>query len=423
MLIATAIGMSDIQMITKMDQGGVNPSQLKPSTEENPNQQGGIFNIMLVNMMDKGSTDDSVTSETANNQLNVDNVLVVNYLGLLGLTSSLVQPKGQGNGTGNLPKVNQQTVNPNETAANATNLIQLDISSLLQLNGQSNSIQSNEQTVNLQGAATNEMKLIQEQIAALVGKSGQASKEPSAQAPDNKDALSKLLSSNKGNQSEGLFNKKMALNENSQNGVEIKELLLNNTLASVIKADSDSFLGSSKEGQTGMNRLESNNSQTSSLPNMHPIGEHTPKVSLTAGNAPEVRMQKLLNINDTIFSVLRKSDNSIEIRVEPDGIGKLDIGLSVDKGVIHAQISATEPAGKELIEKNLRQILDTLAKEGISVGGFSVSLKDKRGEFFKDEKNVRYGDTSEGVAVEETASNKPNSVANYGNNGKINIFA
>ncbi len=94
----------------------------------------------------------------------------------------------------------------------------------------------------------------------------------------------------------------------------------------------------------------------------------------------EAAAPKVLNINDQTFVITKKSDTSIEVTLKPDGMGKLDIGVNLEKGVITAQINAADPAGKELIEKNLQSILNALEKEGLNIGGFSVSLKEKGGE-------------------------------------------
>ncbi|MEW6569719.1 MAG: flagellar hook-length control protein FliK [Nitrospirota bacterium] len=92
---------------------------------------------------------------------------------------------------------------------------------------------------------------------------------------------------------------------------------------------------------------------------------------------------EVINMDEKTFVIKHKSDASIEVILEPEGMGKLDIELTLDRGVINAQISAAETIGKEFLEKNLPHILSALIDEGISVGNFSVFLKDK-GEEMKD---------------------------------------
>lgn len=79
--------------------------------------------------------------------------------------------------------------------------------------------------------------------------------------------------------------------------------------------------------------------------------------------------------NDGLFTVIRQDQKTIEVRIEPDGLGKMDIRLSMDKGHISAHINASESIGKEVIEGNLRNIVSKLAGDGINVGSLSVSLR------------------------------------------------
>ena len=80
----------------------------------------------------------------------------------------------------------------------------------------------------------------------------------------------------------------------------------------------------------------------------------------------------------------KKGDASIEVSLEPDGLGKIDIELVLDKGVINGQINASETIGKEMIERNLDSIMRVLINEGLQVGSFSVSLHNNRGAMHDD---------------------------------------
>lgn len=80
----------------------------------------------------------------------------------------------------------------------------------------------------------------------------------------------------------------------------------------------------------------------------------------------------------------KKGDASIEVSLEPDGLGKIDIELVLDKGVINGQINASETIGKEMMERNLDSIMRVLINEGLQVGSFSVSLHNNRGAMHDD---------------------------------------
>ncbi|MBI5635211.1 MAG: flagellar hook-length control protein FliK [Nitrospirae bacterium] len=88
-----------------------------------------------------------------------------------------------------------------------------------------------------------------------------------------------------------------------------------------------------------------------------------------------------MHIEGNRLVITRLDGTSLQISLQPEGLGKLDIGLLLDKGVVNAQIQASSVAGKELIEKHMADIVNALAQEGIAIGGFSVSLKDDRNNF------------------------------------------
>ncbi len=104
------------------------------------------------------------------------------------------------------------------------------------------------------------------------------------------------------------------------------------------------------------------------------------------------------------FVVTKQADNSIEVRIEPEGLGKMDIKLYMDKGHLNAHINASEPAAKEVIEGHLGDIASKLSSEGINVGSFSVSLRNRRNggqqNSFSDGRG-RSDSETEGIKVEQ----------------------
>ncbi len=70
----------------------------------------------------------------------------------------------------------------------------------------------------------------------------------------------------------------------------------------------------------------------------------------------------------------------MEVTLSPPGVGKLEIEIVLDKGVVNATITAADPAGREAIERSLPQIVQALADEGMAIGGFTVSLKQQGNE-------------------------------------------
>ncbi|WP_420265009.1 flagellar hook-length control protein FliK [Candidatus Magnetominusculus dajiuhuensis] len=141
------------------------------------------------------------------------------------------------------------------------------------------------------------------------------------------------------------------------------------------------------------------------------------------GEKLAVGASKTIELNGSKFTIMRKGDTSIEVKLEPDGMGKLDLHVNVEKGVLTANISASDSSAKGVIEKNLHDIVGALTKEGLTVGGFTVSLKDRGGNF-KEGKNENSANKSQ----KEQRQIQPVAITGYVKTGyKINdgisIFA
>ncbi|MBI4688636.1 MAG: flagellar hook-length control protein FliK [Nitrospirae bacterium] len=115
------------------------------------------------------------------------------------------------------------------------------------------------------------------------------------------------------------------------------------------------------------------------------------------------------------FVITKKTDTTLEVSIEPEGIGKVEIELSLDKGVVNANINVSDVPGKEAIERNINNLLNALLKEGITIGGFSVSLRERRQEIAKDDR------AAEDISGEVTAKNMQQGYSPKGEN-IINIF-
>jgi molybdopterin converting factor small subunit len=122
------------------------------------------------------------------------------------------------------------------------------------------------------------------------------------------------------------------------------------------------------------------------------------------------------DIYDNTLIITKENNKSIELVLEPDGIGKLDIELTQKKGVINAQFNVAETIGKELLDKNLNYILHYLTAEGIAIGNFSVSLNNRK---YRDkiERNI-----SDGGTRYEKITDKIDRLISHNINGNISIF-
>jgi len=141
--------------------------------------------------------------------------------------------------------------------------------------------------------------------------------------------------------------------------------------------------------------------ETGGMKNEHPqetrgTGE---TVSLNDGanngmSGPRAVHQKpeVAQVTQTIrepFVITKKDDNSIEVTLRPEGMGKLQIHLSLNGVTVHAKVAASETVGRDFIDRNIQNIMNTLAEEGIKIGSFSVHLRDRRDETASDDRDVK----------------------------------
>ncbi len=84
--------------------------------------------------------------------------------------------------------------------------------------------------------------------------------------------------------------------------------------------------------------------------------------------------------NDVIDRIIyvAKGNNRIGVTVENETVGKLNINLSLNKGIVNVHINAADNATREFVQNNIQHIVDSLSKNGVSVGGFSVGLRNHK---------------------------------------------
>ncbi|KAF0121064.1 MAG: Uncharacterized protein FD151_1403 [bacterium] len=114
--------------------------------------------------------------------------------------------------------------------------------------------------------------------------------------------------------------------------------------------------------------------------NIFPNFDNTANANNVKFVQPIKESPESIYIPGNAFIITRKDDASIDVFLGTKSLGKLHIELTLDKGMINAHINVSDTIGKELIVNNLHNILNTLNNEGLNVGSFSVSLKDKRNE-------------------------------------------
>jgi flagellar hook-length control protein FliK len=95
-----------------------------------------------------------------------------------------------------------------------------------------------------------------------------------------------------------------------------------------------------------------------------------------------------INKSDIINQVVKKADILISdshqemmMKLEPESLGKLNLKIVVEKGLITAKFMAESQQVKEVLESSFNQLKDALQEKGIVVQSFSVSVGQQGGGF------------------------------------------
>lgn len=126
----------------------------------------------------------------------------------------------------------------------------------------------------------------------------------------------------------------------------------------------------------------------------------------------EQKVPEVLHVSKA--ELLRGDVTSLKVSLAPEGIGELDIELVLNKGMVNGHIHAAEGTGKAAIERNLQHMVDALIKDGINLGGVSVSLRERR------EETITLSDGE--CAGHAPALKQTNNVISSSGNGLINIY-
>jgi flagellar hook-length control protein FliK len=125
---------------------------------------------------------------------------------------------------------------------------------------------------------------------------------------------------------------------------------------------------------------------------------------------------------DRIMYVV-KGSTKLGVKVDSESLGKLNIHVSIEKGLVNVHINSSDKVVREFIENNMQQIVDSLSKNGVSVGGFSVGLRNNKNS----EGNGTMSGNGRGnpFSVERAKASEYIGTASrvIHNNGLVNIFA
>lgn len=94
----------------------------------------------------------------------------------------------------------------------------------------------------------------------------------------------------------------------------------------------------------------------------------------------------IINKSDIVNQVVKKADIIIReghsemiMKLEPESLGKLNLKIVVENGLITAKFVAESQQVKEVLESSFNQLKDSLQEKGIEVQNFSVSVGQQSG--------------------------------------------
>ena len=117
-------------------------------------------------------------------------------------------------------------------------------------------------------------------------------------------------------------------------------------------------------------------------------------------------------LNQVVY--VSKGKNKLGVTVNHDELGKLKIDVTMNKGILNIHVNASEKVVREFLESNVQSIIESLSRDGVSVGGFSVALKDHK-------------DNPEKKVLMDSGLNRPYenipTASVHSNRGLVNVFA
>ena len=129
---------------------------------------------------------------------------------------------------------------------------------------------------------------------------------------------------------------------------------------------------------------ETNDSEFSHLVNQQISQSGVSKSQMSAQPQPlqELNKTDILNqINANLNTLKTTSGEKIEMILQPANLGKVNIELQTAKGALSATIIAESQQVKELLEKNIDSLKNTLTSQGVNVNSVTVKVDESRSAF------------------------------------------
>lgn len=107
-------------------------------------------------------------------------------------------------------------------------------------------------------------------------------------------------------------------------------------------------------------------------------------VSKTEFTMPQpVRSTEVVNqVVEKAKVILGQDKSEMVIQLKPDHLGKLELKVVTEQGIVAAKFVAENQKVKEIIESNMQLLKDSLEKQGIAIDSVSVQVgHDKKGDY------------------------------------------
>lgn len=142
--------------------------------------------------------------------------------------------------------------------------------------------------------------------------------------------------------------------------------------------------GMGKEGQDGRPPVFDRTPPTLLPPQAEAAGKAAPPLPPAASSSGAPPSHRYGEAQAERFVITRSDPSSVSVSLSPEGLGDLEVEVFLDRGAVSGRITAFDPAAREAVEGSIGRIVEALAREGIRVGGFSVSLgeQNRRGAAF-----------------------------------------
>lgn len=96
----------------------------------------------------------------------------------------------------------------------------------------------------------------------------------------------------------------------------------------------------------------------------------------TAKVNPTFENMVLKQVTEEIKLNVKKDISTLEMKLEPETLGKVTLRIALEKGVLNIKVLAEDDKVKETLENNIEELKSVLEEQGLSVDNLEVSVND-----------------------------------------------